>query len=98
MLVFLIKGLFSWREEDPGRSPYVFCIQFVCKGLSGLSESFEVDGLVVKVSSQFWRNWQAPKAQACRGSGGILPQKIFIFRCSEMLFSVLSRVFSLQNY
>ena len=59
------------HQEDPGgqiiQALPVFCIQFVCKGLSGLSESFEVDGLVVKVSGQFWRNWRAPKAQASKG-------------------------------
>ena len=80
-LYFLIKGLCTWREEDPGgriiQAPYVFCIQFVCKGLSGLSESFEVDGLVVKVSGQFWRNWRAPKAQASRGFWGHTPPENF---------------------
>ena len=39
---------------------------------SGLSESFEVDGLVVKVSGQLWRNWQAPQVQAFCGIWGKL--------------------------
>ena len=40
--------------------------KFSSKG-AGLSESIEVDGLAVKVSSQLWRNWRAPKAQASWG-------------------------------
>ena len=60
-----MEGGISQHQEDPGgrmiQAPQVFCIQFVYKGLSGLSESFEVDGFIVKVSSQFWRNWQPHK-------------------------------------
>ena len=52
-----MEGGISLHQEDPGgqmiQAPHVFCIQFVYKELSGLSESFEVDGLVVKVSGQF---------------------------------------------
>ena len=69
-----MEGGISQHQEDPGgqmiQAPHVFCIQFVYKGLSGLSESFEVRRrltVVVKVSSQVWRNWQAPKVQASRG-------------------------------
>ena len=76
-----MEGGISQHQEDPGgqmiQAPHVFCIQFVYKGLSGLSESFEVDGLVAKVSSQFWRNWQAPKVQASRGVWGHTPPENF---------------------
>ena len=61
VLLFLInygalymEGGRCQHQEDPGgqiiQALHVFCIQFVCKGLS---ECFEVDGLVVKVSGQF---------------------------------------------
>ena len=76
-----MEGGISQHHEDPGgrmiQAPHVFCIQFVYKGLSGLSESFEVDGFVVKVSSQFWRNWQPPKVQASRGVWGHTPPENF---------------------
>ena len=57
---------------------------------AGLSESFEVDGWVVNVSSQRWRG------KPLGGSRGMLPEKIFIFRRSEMLFAALSRDFFSQ--
>ena len=65
----------------------------------GLSESFEVDGWVVKVSSQRWARGTAKcqRQQPLGGSGGMLPRKIFTFRRSEMLFSPLSRLFSQQK-
>ena len=65
----------------------------------GLSESFEVDSWVVKVSSQRWAGGTAKRQrqQPLGGSGGMLPRKIFTFRCSEMLFSPLSRLFSQQK-
>ena len=57
---------------------------FLWETVPGLSERFEVDGLiVVKASGQLWRT--------LLGSGGMLPQKIFLFRQSEMMFSALSR-------
>ena len=62
----------------------------------GLSESFDVDGLVVKVSSQFWRNWRVPKAQASWGLWGHAPPRKFLYL--DALFSAFSRLFSLQNY
>ena len=65
----------------------------------GLSESFEVDGWVVKVSSQRWARGTAKRQrqQPLGGSGGMLPRKIFTLRRSEMLFSPLSRLFSQQK-
>ena len=65
----------------------------------GLSESFEVDSWVVKVSSQRWAGGTAKRQrqQPLGGSGGMLPRKIFTFRRSEMLFSPLSRLFSQQK-
>ena len=66
----------------------------------GSSESFEVDGWFVKVSSQRWAGGTAKRQRhkPLGGSGGMLPRKIFTFRRSEMLFSPLSRLFSLHNY
>ena len=82
--VLSYPSLWTERERDP---------RWVWSHVSGtgLSESFEVDGWVVNVSGQRWR------CKPLGGSGVMLPKKMFIFRRSEMLFSALSRLFSIPS-
>ena len=83
----LVPGVLSypslWSKRERER-PW---LGLVIVSRAGLSESFEVDGWVVNVSSQCWRG------KPLGGSRGMLPKKISVFRRSEMLFSALSRDF-----